>query len=499
MEEKNQDHEMDSRIVSDRFDKLARIREKGIAYRNHFHPDYTASSIFEAYQHLSVEELEELDLVLHVAGRMMLKRLMGRASFAVLQDATGKLQVYVSEASLGSDVYEDFKTWDVGDICFVSGSLFRTKTDELTLKATHIELVSKCLRPLPEKFHGLTDQEKRYRNRCVDLIMNESTRQIFLKRSRIVSSMRRILEAQHFLEVETPMMHPIPGGAAARPFVTHHHALDRDLYLRVAPELYLKRLLVGGFDRVFEINRNFRNEGISPRHNPEFTMLEMYAIYMDYKGMMVLTEKLIRQIFIDVLGTAVVTYQGQELDLSKNFERLTILEAIQKQSTYTEEQLLDRRFVLEQLQALGVPVDAGQTTLSAMQLKLFEQVAEAHLWNPTFIMDYPVEISPLSRSSDHNPQMTERFELFVAGRELANGFSELNDPEDQAARFQQQVIQKNAGNEEAMYYDADYVNALEYGMPPAAGCGIGVDRLVMLLTNTSTIREVIFFPHLKSI
>ncbi|CUT17799.1 MULTISPECIES: lysine--tRNA ligase [Candidatus Ichthyocystis] len=488
-----------SHIVRERFEKLSLMRQQGVAYKNNFRPQDKADHLIKLYQHVTDSELSCREIFVTIAGRIVLKRLMGKASFATLQDCTGKIQIYLSEKNIDPSVCDNFKTWDLGDICYVEGTIFHTKTGELTVKVTNIELVSKCLRPLPDKFHGLVDQDKRYRQRYVDLIVNEETRRVFLNRSKTISSVRHMLESHDFLEVETPMMHPIPGGAVAKPFVTHHHALDRDLFLRVAPELYLKRLLVGGFDRVFEINRSFRNEGISPRHNPEFTMLEMYAAYSDYIWMMDFTEKLIRQVAIDILGTAVFTYQGREIDISTKFRRLSMLEAIKEHASYTDDQLADSRFIVEQLESFGVKKDllTCQGSLSSLHVFLFESVAENKLWQPTFIVDYPTEISPLSRASDDNKNVAERFELFVAGRELANGFSELNDPEDQAARFQQQVIQKNAGNEEAMYYDADYIQALEYGMPPAGGCGVGIDRLVMLLTNTSTIRDVIFFPHLK--
>ncbi|WP_092402465.1 MULTISPECIES: lysine--tRNA ligase [Candidatus Ichthyocystis] len=489
----------DNHVIRERFEKLALIKQNGIAYKNHFRPKYTISQIIKLCENLLHEELDSKEILVTVAGRIMLKRLMGKASFATIQDFGGRIQIYINENSVGHDLYGDFKTWDLGDICYVEGRMFSTRTGELTINVTKLELVSKCLCPLPDKFHGLADQEICYRQRYLDLIVNEETREVFLKRSKAISSMRNVLQANNFLEVETPMMHVIPGGAAARPFVTYHNALNRDLFLRVAPELYLKRLLVGGLDRVFEINRNFRNEGISPRHNPEFTMMEMYAVYTDYVWMMDFTEKLIRQVTMDVLGTAVFTYQGRELDISRRFQRISMLDAIKEYTSFTDEQLSDSRFLLAQLELLGVKEDVldGQKSLSAIHVTLFENVAESKLFQPTYIVNYPTEISPLSRSSDVNDNVAERFELFIAGRELANGFSELNDPEDQAERFQQQVIRKNAGNEEAMYYDADYVHALEYGMPPAGGCGIGVDRLVMLLTNTSSIRDVIFFPHLK--
>ena len=377
------------------------------------------------------------------------------------------------------------------------GTLFLTKTGELSVKVSKLRLITKSLRPLPDKFHGLADQETKYRQRYVDLIMSEDTRRTFKARTAALSSIRRFMEKNDFLEVETPMLHAIPGGAAAKPFITHHNALDMQMFLRIAPELYLKRLVVGGFERVFEVNRNFRNEGVSPRHNPEFTMMEFYAAYTDYQWLMDFTEAVIRQAAIDAHGTALLTYQGRELDLSKPFHRLTIIGAINKYAPhYTHEQLHDATFLKAELAKFGVKphVISG---LGALQLSLFEETAEAQLWEPTYIVDYPVEVSPLARASDSVPGITERFELFIVGREIANGFSELNDAEDQAARFQAQVAAKDAGDEEAMYYDADYIRALEYGMPPAGGCGIGIDRLIMLITDSPNIRDVILFPHLR--
>ncbi|HEX8885464.1 MAG TPA: lysine--tRNA ligase, partial [Noviherbaspirillum sp.] len=390
-----------------------------------------------------------------------------------------------------------FRHYDLGDILGVEGTLFKTKVGELTIKVTQLKLITKSLRPLPDKFHGLADQETKYRQRYVDLIMNEDTRRTFKARTAAMSSIRRFMAENGFMEVETPMLHTIPGGAAAKPFITHHNALDMEMFLRIAPELYLKRLVVGGFDRVFEVNRNFRNEGVSPRHNPEFTMMEFYAAYTDYKWLMDFTEAVIRQAAVDAHGTAQLTYQGRELDLSKPFRRMTIVEAINMYAPhYTAEQLQDAGFLRAELLKFGVKphVISG---LGALQLSLFEETAEAQLWEPTYIIDYPVEVSPLARASDTVPGITERFELFITGREIANGFSELNDAEDQAARFQAQVAAKNAGDEEAMYYDADYIRALEYGMPPAGGCGIGIDRLMMLITDSPNIRDVILFPHLR--
>jgi lysyl-tRNA synthetase class 2 len=428
---------------------------------------------------------------------MMLKRVMGKASFATVQDTSGRIQLFISKDNVGEEIYDAFKHWDMGDIIAAEGMLFKTKTGELSVKVSQLRLLTKSLRPLPEKFHGLSDQETKYRQRYVDLIMSEETRKTFMDRSKIVAAIRGFMLENQFLEVETPMLHPIPGGASAKPFKTHHNALDMAMVLRIAPELYLKRLVVGGFERVFEINRNFRNEGLSIRHNPEFTMMEFYAAYTDYQWLMDFTESCIRTAALAALGAAKFEYQGRELDLSQPFQRLTIVGAIQKYAPqYTPTQLDDAAFIRAELLKFGVKAfeHAG---LGALQLALFEETAEAQLWQPTYIIDYPVEVSPLARASDKNPQITERFELFVAGREIANGFSELNDAEDQAARFQAQVAAKEAGDDEAMYYDADFIRALEYGMPPTGGCGIGIDRLVMLLTDSPSIRDVILFPHMR--
>lgn len=491
----------ENKLIAERRDKLNQIRTQGTAYPNHFRPADQAQTLQANYAEKEKDELESLNIQATIAGRMMLKRVMGRASFATLQDSTGRIQIYLDKRQVGEACYEQFKNWDIGDILGVQGSLFKTNRGELTLQVSQIELLSKSLRPLPDKFHGLADQEIRYRQRYVDLIMNEEVRQTFLRRSQAIMNMRELMREQGFLEVETPMLHPIPGGAAAKPFITHHNALDMDMYLRVAPELYLKRLIVGGFERVFEINRNFRNEGVSPRHNPEFTMMEFYAAYTDYDWVMEFTENLIRDTAIRTCGTAALEYQGKPLDLGQPFDRLTIVEAICKYAPkYTAEQLEDEQFLREELKKFKVDLDAPEflhAGIGALQLALFEETAETKLWQPTFIIDYPTEVSPLARASDHNPAITERFELFIAGRELANGFSELNDPEDQAARFKAQVEAKDAGDEEAMYYDADYIRALEYGMAPTGGCGIGIDRLVMLLTDSPSIRDVILFPHLR--
>jgi lysyl-tRNA synthetase class 2 len=412
---------------------------------------------------------------------------MGKASFATLQDGSGRIQAYITSDLPG---YEDFKHWDLGDIVGVEGHLFKTMKGELTVHANGIRLLAKALRPLPEKFHGLTDHESRYRQRYVDLIVNPQVRDVFLRRSQIIDSLRTTLRAEGYLEVETPMMQPIPGGAAARPFRTHHNALDMELFLRIAPELYLKRLVVGGVERVFEINRNFRNEGISTRHNPEFTMLEWYCAYQDWQYMMDLTENLVRS----AAGTAEIVYQQKRIELGKPFARLSIPDAIRQQGIQGD--LRDRSLLSKELTRLKVEHGKHQGW-GALQLMLFETVAEKHLVQPTFVTDFPAEVSPLARRRDADPELTDRFELFIDTKEVANGFSELNDPEDQAARFLEQAKAKEAGDQEAMYYDADYIRALEYGLPPTAGAGLGVDRLVMLLTDSPSIRDVILFPHMR--
>jgi lysyl-tRNA synthetase, class II len=482
--------EEDNKLIEERREKLNALRASGNAYPNDFRPKDAAASLQHSFSAKTKEELERLKPAARVAGRMVLKRVMGKASFATLQDGSGRIQIYVSNDATGENAHESFKHWDLGDIVGVEGQLFRTMKGELTVHAASIRLLAKALRPLPEKFHGLTDQESRYRQRYVDLIVNPHVREIFQKRSEVVQGLREVLRAEGYLEVETPMMQPIPGGAAARPFKTHHNALDMELYLRIAPELYLKRLVVGGVERVFEINRNFRNEGISTRHNPEFTMLEWYCAYQDWNYMMDLTEKLVR----DAAGLSEVHYQGRKIELGKPFARLTIPEAIRRQGI--EGDLRERAFLSRKLEEMKVEHHKHQGW-GALQLMLFEAVAERHLVQPTFVTDFPAEVSPLARRRDTDPQLADRFELFIDAKEIANGFSELNDPEDQAQRFLDQVKAKEAGDQEAMYYDADYIRALEYGMPPTAGAGLGVDRLVMLLTDSPSIRDVILFPHMR--
>ncbi|OZI22841.1 lysine--tRNA ligase [Bordetella genomosp. 7] len=491
----------ENRLIAERRAKLAKLREAGVAYPNDFVPDAHAADLHRQYGEQDQEALASADKQVKVAGRMMLKRVMGKASFATVQDGSGRIQIYLDRGTLGEEAYAAFKQWDIGDIIAIEGSVFKTNKGELSVHAATARLLAKSLRPLPDKFHGVADQELRYRQRYVDLIMTEDTRRTFEIRSKAVGAIRQVMLDAGFLEVETPMLHPIPGGAAAKPFVTHHNALDMEMFLRIAPELYLKRLIVGGFERVFEINRNFRNEGVSPRHNPEFTMMEFYAAYADYRWLMDFTEQILRQAAVAATGSAVLRYQDRELDLSRPFDRLTICEAILKYAPgYTQAQLDDAAFLRAELKKFGTDINGpvlARAGLGALQLALFEETAEAQLWNPTYIIDYPVEVSPLARASDTRAGITERFELFMTGREIANGFSELNDPEDQAARFHAQVEAKDAGDEEAMYFDADYIRALEYGMPPTGGCGIGIDRLVMLLTNSPSIRDVILFPHLR--
>ncbi|AWB33318.1 lysine--tRNA ligase [Orrella marina] len=497
----NQAPSSENHLIAERRQKLAEIRQIGQVFPNDFTPGHRAATLHYLYGEQDKPTLEAAGHEVSVAGRMMLKRVMGKASFATLQDATGRIQIYLDKGSIGEDVYEHFKHWDLGDILGVHGKVFKTNKGELSIHASQIRLLSKSLRPLPDKFHGVTDQELRYRQRYVDLIVTQQTRDTFVMRSKAIAAMRQIMVEHEFLEVETPMLQPIPGGAAAKPFITHHNALDMAMFLRIAPELYLKRLIVGGFERVFEINRNFRNEGVSPRHNPEFTMMEFYAAYTDYRWLMDFTESLIREIAIRATGSATLTYQDRTLDLAKPFKRQTIVEAIKEHAPHYEtEQLGTVKFLKEELERLGVNINDPAFTnagVGAWQLALFEEVAEPNLWDPTYIIDYPVEVSPLARASDSQPGVTERYELFIAGRELANGFSELNDPEDQAARFAAQVAAKDAGDEEAMYYDEDYIRALEYGMPPTGGCGIGVDRLIMLLSDSPSIRDVILFPHMR--
>ena len=497
-EQKNEDSEHDeNRYIAQRREKLVQLRAQGQAYPNHFERGHLAASLLEQYQNLTREDLEAQSVEVSLAGRMMFKRVMGKASFAQLRDMSGTLQIFVQREAVGEDTYEAFKHSDIGDIYGVNGVLFLTKTGELTIKVKTIELLTKALRPLPEKFHGLTDQEQKYRQRYIDLIMNEDSRRVFAIRSQAVSFIRNYMIEAGFLEVETPMMQVIPGGAVARPFITHHNALDMELYLRVAPELYLKRLVVGGIEQVFEINRNFRNEGLSTRHNPEFTMLEFYQAYANYNDFMDLTEDMMRRLVQEIHGTMKLVYQGEEFDLEKPFTRISVADSIiQFNPGLDPAQLEDVEYCRQAATDLGIKPESGWGA-GKLQIEIFEKTVEAELKQPTFITAYPTEVSPLSRCNDENPFITDRFEFFLGGRELANGFSELNDPEEQADRFRRQVEEKDAGDEEAMHFDADYVRALEYGMPPAAGEGVGIDRLVMLLTDSPSIRDVILFPHMR--
>ncbi len=498
MSEQEQNPPQDTnQIIEERRAKLAALREAGIAFPNDFRRNNLASDLHKKYGNQSNDTLEKDPISVEVAGRMILKRVMGKASFATIQDMSGHIQLYVTNDITGESAHAAFKHFDLGDILGVHGTLFITKSGELTVRVKSLRLLTKSLRPLPEKFHGLTDQEQKYRQRYLDLISNEDTRRVFLTRSKIIQSIRVFFETRGYLEVETPMMHPIPGGAAARPFVTHHNTLDMDLYLRIAPELYLKRLVVSGMEKVFEINRSFRNEGISIRHNPEFTMLEFYEAYQDHIYLMNLTETLIRELAIKVLGTTEISYQGHKINLANPFLRLSITQAIQKfHPEYTDLQLIDRTFLISKLEMLNISYKP-EDGIGGLQLSLFDETTEHLLIDPTFIVDYPSDVSPLARRNDKNPEITDRFELYITGREMANGFSELNDPEDQAARFQEQVRAKESGDKEAMHYDGDYIRALEYGLPPTAGEGIGIDRLVMLLTDSPSIRDVILFPHLR--
>ena len=488
----------ENHVIAERRAKLKQLRETGNAYPNSFMRGHIAADLHENYENHERDFLDLNPVLAQVAGRLMLRRTMGKLSFGNIQDMSGNIQIFVADNFPNKAQHEFFKKQiDIGDIVGVDGVLFKTNKGELTVRARQIVLLAKCLRPLPEKWHGLADQEARYRQRHLDLITNEDARLRFVQRSRIIQAMRQFFLDRRYLEVETPMMHRIPGGATARPFVTHHNALDMELYLRIAPELYLKRLVVGGFEKVFEINRNFRNEGISTRHNPEFTMLEFYCAYRDYRYLMNFTEAMFREIAEKALGTVTFTYQGREIDLSKPYARLTVTQAICKYcSEYSDAQLADRSFLAAELGRLGVSYRSSDG-VGGLQLSLFEARVEEQLFEPTYIIDYPAEASPLARRSDRNPQITERFELYIAGREIANGFSELNDPEDQAERFAEQARQKAAGDHEAMHYDDDYIRALEYGLPPTAGEGIGVDRLVMLLTDTPSIRDAILFPLLR--
>jgi lysyl-tRNA synthetase class 2 len=486
----------ENRLVAERRAKLARLREAGNAYPNDFRRDALADELLAAYDAHSPESLAAEPVTVSVAGRLMAKRVMGGTSFVKLQDRSGQIQLMLKRDRLGEGLYGEFKKWDLGDIVAARGQLIKTKTGELSVDAAELRLLVKSLQPLPEKWHGIVDAEMKLRQRYVDLIMSAETREVFRRRSALIRFVRRFLDTLDFAEVETPMMQPIPGGATARPFVTHHNALDATLYLRIAPELYLKRLLVGGFERVYEVGRVFRNEGLSTRHNPEFTMLELYQAYADYRDLMALTENLLRGAAQALTGGTTVEYQGQHFDLGAPFQETTVEAALERANPSLAGRVRDRAALLAACAAHGIEPDPGAGE-GRLQYELFEKSVEATLAGPVFVTQYPAEVSPLARCNEADPFVTDRFELFIGGRELANGFSELNDPEDQAARFRAQVQAKDAGDEEAMFFDADYIRALEYGMPPAAGLGIGIDRLAMLLTNSPSIRDVLLFPQLK--
>lgn len=486
----------ENKLIAERRAKLEKLRGGGPAFPNDFRRDALADQLLTAYGERPPEWFEKNPVHVKVGGRMLAKRVMGKASFAKIADRTGQIQLFAQSETLGA-LYEEFKSWDVGDVIGVQGVLFRTKTGELTVRADKLRLLVKSLRPLPDKWHGLADQEIRYRQRYVDLIVSPDSAQVFKTRTRIVKYLRDFLDALDFLEVETPMMQVIAGGAVARPFVTHHNALDMDLYLRIAPELYLKRLLVGGFERVYEINRNFRNEGISTRHNPEFTMLELYQAYADFTDLMNLVERMCQGLCDTIHGSRRIEYQGEVHDFSSPFRRVTVEDLLVHFNPGIERaKLRDVDYLRSHCERLGIAYTPGDGA-GKLQISMFEKTAEHRLLAPTFVYSYPAEVSPLARRNDSDPFLTDRFEFFVGGRELANGFSELNDPEDQAARFKQQLARKQAGDDEAMQYDADYIRALEYGMPPAAGLGVGIDRLVMLLTNSPSIRDVLLFPYMR--
>jgi lysyl-tRNA synthetase class 2 len=493
----NDDEDKDeNKLIAERRRKLNGLREQGIAYPNDFRRDALAAQLLSSYEDRDAAWLEANPVRVHVGGRMMIRRDHGKSSFAKIADRSGQIQLFLQQSALGP-AYEAFKNYDVGDMLGAEGLLFRTRTNELSVRVESLRLLAKSLRPLPDKWHGVADTELRYRQRYVDLIMTDRSREVFRTRTRILRYLRDFMDALDFIEVETPMMQPIPGGAAARPFVTHHNALDIDMYLRIAPELYLKRLIVGGFERVYEINRNFRNEGLSTQHNPEFTMLELYWAYTDYLELMDLIERLLHGLADGLFAGRKLSYQGRDYDLGKPFARISIEAALLERNPDLERgRLRDVPYLRSVCDRLGIPYK-DHDGAGKLQIELFEKTVEHTLLDPTFVYAYPLEVSPLSRTNDADPFLTDRFEFFLAGRELANGFSELNDPEEQAQRFRAQVLRKDSGDDEAMHYDADYVRALEYGMPPTAGLGLGVDRLVMFLTDSPSIRDVLLFPQLR--
>jgi lysyl-tRNA synthetase class 2 len=494
-DDKNRPEE--SALIAERRRKLSELRETGVAFPNDFRRNALAEELQRSYGPHEAEHLREHGIEVRVAGRMMVKRVMGKASFIKIQDRTGQIQVRLERDRLADGLYQNFKKWDVGDLVAASGALFKTRTGELTVMADEVRLLTKSLRPLPEKFHGLADQETRYRQRYVDLIMNEGSAEVFRVRSRMTTYIRAFMDSQDFLEVETPMMQSTPGGAIARPFTTHHNALDMPLYLRIAPELFLKRLVVGGFERVYEINRNFRNEGVSTQHNPEFTMLELYRAYADYEDLISMVEAMLKGMAQAIIGSTTIDYQGEKIDFSGNFARMTVAEVVLKYNADLDaSRLRDPDYLRSVCSELGIKLQDNYGS-GKLLIEIFEKTCESRLREPTFITAYPTEVSPLSRRNDDDPFVTDRFEFFVAGREIANGFSELNDPEDQAERFREQVANKTAGDDEAMAYDHDYIRALEYGLPPTAGLGLGIDRLVMLFTDSPSIRDVLLFPHMR--
>ena len=495
MTEIKDDH---NKLVDERRKKLLSLREEGFNYPISIEIDTTIKNLFEAYGESSREEVSDANKTVKIAGRMMAKRIMGKSSFSKVVDSSGSIQLFLNSKNLDEKMYNNFKTYDVGDIIWVEGVLFRTKTDELTVNVEKIEVLSKSLRPLPEKYHGLTDTETRYRKRYLDLIMSDDSKAVFQKRSKIVTTIRAFLDQKEILEVETPMMHPIAGGAIAKPFITHHNTLDRDFFLRIAPELYLKRLVVGGLHRVYEINRSFRNEGISTKHNPEFTMLELYLAYASHEEIMTLVEDMIIDIAITLNGSTTIQYQDREYDLSGPYKRMTLEESvIQYNPKMDPKKIRDRETLLNTCKELGIKTNDDVTT-GKLLFEIFEKTVEDNLIEPTFITGYPRDVSPLSRANDNDPWLVDRFEFFIAGSELANGFQELNDPDDQSDRFKAQVKERNDGDDEAMVFDQDYIEALEYGMPPTSGLGVGIDRLVMLFTESPSIRDVLLFPHMRN-
>lgn len=486
----------ENKLIAERRAKLAKLRAEGQAFPNDFRRDALADDLLTVYGEREPEWFDTHDVAVKVSGRMLAKRVMGKASFAKIQDQSGQLQLFLQQAAL-SETYDAFKGWDVGDILAAEGTLFKTKTGELSVKVSVLRLLVKSLRPLPDKWHGLSDHETRYRQRYVDLIINADSRRVFSTRTRIIKYLRSFLDSMDFMEVETPMLQVIPGGATAKPFVTHHNALDMQMYLRIAPELYLKRLIVGGFERVYEINRSFRNEGLSTRHNPEFTMVELYQAYADFRDLMDMVERLFHGLCDTILGTREIEWEGQSLNIGQTFRRVTVEDTIVEFNAGIERaKLRDVPYLRGWCDQLRIPYKPSDGA-GKLQIEIFEKTGEHRLLQPTFVYSYPAEVSPLARRNDADPFITDRFEFFVCGRELANGFSELNDAEDQAERFQEQVNRKTDGDDEAMFYDADYIRALEYGMPPTAGLGIGIDRLVMLLTDSASIRDVLLFPHMR--